>query len=112
MRIAAAASAFPEHYYPQAVLTAALEQFWGDRLRSPALLRRLHERAQVDGRYTALPLHAYPGLKTWGEANHAWRETAERIGAEALCRAASKAGISGQDIDALFFVSVTGVSSP
>ncbi len=33
MRIAAAASAFPEQCYPQAVLTAALQQFWGDRLR-------------------------------------------------------------------------------
>jgi alkylresorcinol/alkylpyrone synthase len=112
MRIAAAASAFPDHYYPQAVLTAALEQFWGERLRSPALLRRLHEHAQVNGRYLALPIYAYPGLKTWGEANRAWIETAEKIGGEALCRAATKAGISGQDIDALFFVSVTGVSSP
>ena len=112
MRIAAAASAFPEHYYPQAVLTAALEQFWGGRLRSPGLLHRLHEHAQVDGRYLSLPIYAYPGIKTWGEANRAWIETAEKIGGEALCRAATKAGISGQDIDALFFVSVTGICSP
>ncbi len=112
MRIAAAASAFPEHYYPQAVLTAALEQFWGARLPTPALLRRLHQNSQVDGRYLSLPLHAYPGLKTWGEANRVWMETAEKIGGEALCRAATKAGVSGQDIDALFFVSVTGISSP
>lgn len=112
MRIAAAASAFPDHYYPQAALTAALEQFWGARLRSPALLRRMHEHAQVDGRYLALPIYAYPGLKTWGEANRAWMEVAERVGGQALCRAATKAGISAQDIDALFFVSVTGVASP
>jgi alkylresorcinol/alkylpyrone synthase len=112
MRIAAVASAFPDHYYPQAVLTAALEQFWGERLRSPGLLRRLHKNAQVDGRYLSLPIYAYPGLKTWGDANRAWMETAEKIGGEALCRAATKAGISAQDIDALFFVSVTGVSSP
>jgi alkylresorcinol/alkylpyrone synthase len=112
VRIAAAASAFPDHYYPQAVLTAALEQFWGDRLRSPGLLHRLHEHSQVDGRYLSLPLYVYPGIKTWGEANRAWMETAEKIGGEALCRAATQAGISGQDIDALFFVSVTGICSP
>jgi alkylresorcinol/alkylpyrone synthase len=112
MRIAAAASAFPDHYYPQATLTAALEQFWGDRLPWPALLRRMHEHAHVDGRYLALPLNAYPGLTTWGETNRAWMETAEKIGGQALCRAATKAGISAQDIDALFFVSVTGVASP
>jgi alkylresorcinol/alkylpyrone synthase len=94
------------------VLTAALAQFWGDRLPSPGLLKRLHQNAQVDGRYLSLPIYAYPGLKTFGDTNRAWIETAEKIGGEALCRAATKAGISGEDIDALFFVSVTGVSSP
>lgn len=112
MRIAAAASAFPDHYYPQSVLTAALEQYWGDRLPSPGLLTRLHKNAQVDGRYLSLPMYAYPGLKTFGDTNRVWMETAEKIGGDALCRAATKAGISQQDIDALFFVSVTGVSSP
>ncbi len=32
MRIVGAASAFPEHYYPQAVLTEAAIQYWGSRL--------------------------------------------------------------------------------
>jgi len=112
MKILAAASAFPEHYCPQADATAALIETWGDRLSSPDLLRRIHSRAQVDGRYLALPLEAYPALKTWGEANRAWMRVAEKIGSDALCRAATNAGISSRDIDALFFVSITGVSSP
>jgi len=112
MRIVTAASAFPDHYYPQAEMTAALEHMWRDRLESPALLRRLHEHAQVDGRYLSLPLSAYADLKSWGDANRVWIETAEKIGGDALCRAATKAGISAQDIDALFFVSVTGIASP
>src|SRR5260370_123710 len=87
-----------KRHYPLAVLTAALEQFWGDRLPSPALLRRMHEHSQVDGRYLALPIYAYPGLKTWGEANRAWIEIAEKTGGQALCRAATRAGISAQDI--------------
>jgi alkylresorcinol/alkylpyrone synthase len=112
MKITAVASAFPEHYCPQADATAALIETWGDRLSSPDLLRRLHSRAQVDGRYIALPLEAYPKLKNWGEANQAWIRVAEKIGSDALCRAATQAGISSRDIDALFFVSITGVSSP
>jgi len=112
MKIAAVASAFPEHYYPQSVLTAALEKTWGEHLPSAALLRRLHENAQVHGRYLALPLESYPALKTWGAANDAWIETAQKLGSDALCRAATKAGIDLREIDALFFVSVTGVASP
>jgi alkylresorcinol/alkylpyrone synthase len=112
MRIVTAASAFPDHYYPQAVMTAALEHIWRDRLESPALLRRLHEHAQVDGRYLSLPISAYADLKSWGDANRVWIEIAEKLGGDALCRAATKAGISARDIDALFFVSVTGIASP
>jgi alkylresorcinol/alkylpyrone synthase len=112
MRIVSAASAFPEHYYPQAVLTEAAIQYWGSRLEQPEVLRRLHARAGVDGRFLALPLEAYPGLGRWGAVNQIWIETAGKIGSQALCRAAAQAGIALQRIDALFFVSVTGISSP
>ncbi|MGD0498009.1 MAG: 3-oxoacyl-[acyl-carrier-protein] synthase III C-terminal domain-containing protein [Bryobacteraceae bacterium] len=112
MRIVSAASAFPEHYYPQAVLTQAMADYWGDRLDQPGLLHRLHARSCVDGRFTSLALEEYPGLGAWGAANKAWLETAEKIGAQALERAAAMAGVDTQSIRALFAVSVTGIASP
>ena len=35
MKIVSSATAFPRYYYPQEVLSEALKQYWGDRLRIP-----------------------------------------------------------------------------
>jgi hypothetical protein len=40
MQIVSVASAFPRHYYRQAVFLQALETYWGVELESPELLRR------------------------------------------------------------------------
>ncbi len=112
MRIAGVASAFPKHYYPQHVIRRTLKETWGEAIEKPELVDRLHKLISVDGRYLALPLHAYKDLKTWGHANNAWIESAQELGKTALCRALSHAGISAAELDAIFFVSVTGVASP
>jgi alkylresorcinol/alkylpyrone synthase len=112
MRIAGVASAFPKHYYPQHVLRQALKDSWGEKIDKPDLLDRLHKLIGVNGRYLALPLDAYKNLQTWGQANDAWIESAQELGKLALCRALSQAGIGAQELDAIFFVTVTGVASP
>lgn len=111
MKIAAAASALPTHFYPQQVLLGALQAHWSGRL-DPRFLDRLHTNTAVDGRYLVLPLEAYLSLDTWGKANNQWIKAAEELGEKALCCALARAGISARDLDALFFVSVTGICSP
>jgi len=39
-------------------------------------------------------------------------EAAEELGSQALCRAITQAGIDPSSIGALFFVSISGISSP
>ncbi len=112
MNIVSAASALPKHHYSQSVLAHALKGYWGDRIENPHVMERLHAHVGVDGRFLALPMEAYPGLATWGEANNAWIRVAEEIGSQAICRALTRAGLSAQDIGALFFVSITGIASP
>jgi alkylresorcinol/alkylpyrone synthase len=112
MNIVSAASALPGNYYPQQVLGAALKMYWGGRIENPRLVELLHANVGVDGRYLALPMEAYPGLETWGQANEVWIRTAEELGSQAICRALTQAGLGTQDIGALFFVSITGISSP
>jgi alkylresorcinol/alkylpyrone synthase len=51
-------------------------------------------------------------LRTFGDFNNVWRETAEQLGSSALCKAVTQAGVSRGEIGALFFVSVTGIASP
>ena len=53
MRIVGAASAFPQHYYSQEMLLEALQEYWGDQIENPHVLRRLHRHVE---RRRALPL--------------------------------------------------------
>src|SRR5260370_39113184 len=98
MKIIGAASAFPGNYYSQQFLLSALSQYWGDQAPNPELLRRLHERACVDGRYLARPIQDYYTMRTFGDFNRAWMEAAEHLGTTALCRAVTQAGVSREDI--------------
>lgn len=112
MQIASAASAFPKHYYSQKFLMEQLQQYWGDRLRNPQMLARLHRNVAVEGRHLAMPYEKYYDLKTWGCANDAWIQVAQELGEQALCRALQHAGLEREKIGALFFASVTGICSP
>jgi alkylresorcinol/alkylpyrone synthase len=112
MQILSAASAFPKYYYSQDVLCRALEEYWGDKLESPGLMRRLQRHTGVEGRYLSLPLQAYPKLASWGEVNNIWIQTATDLGKQAVCRALNHAGLAPRDLGAFFFTSVTGISSP
>src|SRR5215469_14830003 len=112
MRIISATSAFPKRYYSQEMLFAALQEFWGDRLAKPEVLRRLHKNVGVDGRFLALPIDAYPKLTGWGEANDHWIRVALELGYCSVSRALTGAGLSGREVGAFFFTSVTGIASP
>jgi alkylresorcinol/alkylpyrone synthase len=111
-RIAGVASAFPRQYYRQEEIAQALKWHWSNGLGNPKILDRLLDRVGVDGRYLALPIEAYDDLTTWGKSNNAWIEVAEDLAEQSICRALTRAGLCEADLDAIFFVSVTGVASP
>lgn len=112
MKIASAASAFPKYYYPQKLLLEKLQEYWGERLRNPQMLARLHRNVEVKGRHLAMPPEKYFALDTWGQANDVWIEVAQELGEQALCRALHHAGLEPTELGALLFASVTGISSP
>jgi alkylresorcinol/alkylpyrone synthase len=112
MQIISTSTAFPPHYFPQEEVVEALTTQWEKGLENAAVIERLHSRTGVGGRYFSLPLEQYPPLDTWGKANDVWIETAERLGEQAIDCVLQKAGVDRNQIGALFFVSVTGVSSP
>src|SRR5260370_2755900 len=94
------------------MLLAALQDYWGDQIENPQVLRRLHRHVGVDGRFLSLPKEEYLKMKTWGEANHHWIRTAKDLGEKAVTSALADAGLNGHRLGAFFFVSVTGISSP
>jgi len=112
MKIASAASAFPKHYYSQKFLLEQLQEYWGAQLKNPLLLARLHRNVAVEGRHLAMPPETYYEITNWGQANDVWIQVAQELGEQALCRALHHAGLDSSALGALFFTSVTGISSP
>ncbi len=111
-RIAGVGSAFPRHFYDQETLLAALRGYWEQRYFNLDRIEQLHKNVLVGGRHLALPIEEYPGLTTFGQTNNAWIRVAEEIGGEAVLAALARCGLTVSDIDALFFVTVTGIATP
>jgi len=112
LRIAAVGRALPPHYYDQDTLLDALRRRWNDQYFNPERLERLHKNVLVGGRHLALPIEEYEGLDTWGKANNAWIRVAQEVGGEAVLDALRKADLETDDVDTIFFVSVTGIATP
>jgi alkylresorcinol/alkylpyrone synthase len=112
VKIAAVGAAFPPHYYDQDRLIAAFRREWGERHYNLDRLEALHRNVLVGGRHLALPIEAYDELATFGQANDAWIRVAEDVGARAVVDAMERAGLPLAVIEALFFVTVTGVATP
>jgi alkylresorcinol/alkylpyrone synthase len=111
-RIAAVGSAFPPNFYDQETLLAAFRLHWASRHYNLDRLEALHRNVLVGGRHLALPLEQYPGLSGFGAANDAWIRVALDVGEAAVRNALAGAGIEPADVDAIIFVSTTGVAAP
>jgi alkylresorcinol/alkylpyrone synthase len=112
MRIAAVSSALPKNFYDQETLLAAFREEWAKRYFNLGRLEELHKNVLVGGRHLALPIEEYPKLATWGQANDHWIRVALELGGEAVLGALDRSGLSVDDVDALYFVTVTGVATP
>lgn len=112
MRIAAVRSAFPAHWYDQATLTEAIVRLIGVEPRLADRVRSLHGNTGIDGRYLTLPLERYAELRDFSQANAAWLQGALLLGEASCSRALAAAGVRADEVDAIFFSTVTGLASP
>ena len=112
LRISSVGTAFPPHYYEQDELLSALKRYWAREHHNPSRLDRLHENVLVGGRHLALPLPAYEELDGFGDANDAWLQVAQEVGAAAVTDALERSGLGPEDVDHLFTVTVTGIATP
>jgi alkylresorcinol/alkylpyrone synthase len=110
--IKAVRSAFPAHRYRQAELTTKVAELSALGPDERALLQRLHGKAGVDYRHTALPLQEYSALRGIDVTNDRYLAEAADLGEQALRGALEAAGLTGRDLDILIVTSVTGVAVP
>lgn len=112
MRIAAVRTAVPPHWYDQRTITEFLVGLLGGEGPLADRVRKLHANTGIEGRYLALPLAAYADLGDFTATNAKWLTAALEIGERACRSALHTAGVRPDEVDAIFFSTVTGLASP
>ncbi len=104
--------ALPPNYVDRDTLVAALSTYWARRHFNVDRLADVHRAAQVGGRHLALPLAEYAALDSFGKSNDAFVRVAPELGEAAVRAGLAAAGLAPSDVDQLWFVTVTGISTP
>ncbi len=112
MHIATVGQAFPPHCADQDTLIAAFRAAWAARYHNVGRIEQLHRNVLVGGRHLALPIGDYLQLRGFTEANDAFVRVGTDVGAAAVSDALARAGLTPADVDAIWFVSVTGIAAP
>jgi alkylresorcinol/alkylpyrone synthase len=111
-RVVAAATALPDHVYPQREITEAFAHVVGLPPDREALLHRLHEATGVTQRHLVLPLSEYGRLDGFGAANDTFISAGLDLGERAVKEALARAGLAPDEVDLLVVTSVTGIAAP
>ncbi len=104
--------ALPPNYVEQETLIQALSGYWGKRHFNVERLADMHRAAQVGGRHLALPLAEYAALDTFRKTNDAFIRVGAEVGEAAIRAGLAAAGLAPSEVDHLWFVTVTGISTP
>ena len=111
-RIAGVSSTMPRHYYRQERIAEAVKALWTEAPLHPSVIDRLHRQTSVEGRHLACPIEEYGRPASWGDRNRTWIHVADELGVQAVGSALEAAGVKPGEVDALVFVTVTGLSTP
>lgn len=110
--IASAHGVLGRYRYDQQTITDAFATHCASTDRERAMVRRFHQNAKVNTRYTALPIEDCLALDQFGARNDAFISLATTLGAQALSGALEEAGLLPSDVDLILFTTVTGVAAP
>lgn len=111
-RILTAQTALPPNFVDQETLLGSFRALWTKKHFNLDRLEQLHRAVRVGGRHLALPLEQYPALESFAQRNAAWERVAVDLGEQAVRKALLAADVAPAQVDHLYFVTVTGISTP
>lgn len=111
-RILSVAPTLPDHEHAQQEITAALAAGMTEDDRTRSVMERIHASSGILTRHLALPLSEYRGLSGFTETNELFVEHALPLAQRAVGVALAEAGLTVEEIDHLFFTTVTGLAAP
>ncbi|MBF0287487.1 MAG: type III polyketide synthase [SAR324 cluster bacterium] len=112
MKIISVGTAFPKYEYTQRQLTEALLHVWKKKYFNVERLRLLHQNLLVGTRRFCIPLEEIAELQGLESRTNHYITHAVNLGEEAIFNALETVGLWPDQVDHLFFTSVTGIATP
>jgi alkylresorcinol/alkylpyrone synthase len=111
-KINSIATALPEHKFRQdEIRRYVTEYFRGSGLDVGKYLP-VFENAQIDERYSAVPLEWFGTERSFQEKNDKYIKSSCELGVKSAEAALENAGLKPQDIDSIIYISTTGLATP
>jgi alkylresorcinol/alkylpyrone synthase len=111
-RILSVGTALPANRVSQQEARALIRAVFQNTSRDLERLLDVFDNGHVKTRYLGAPLDWYFDLKSWSERNALYVKVALEISERAALEAMRRAGVNASDLDAIFFVSSTGLATP
>lgn len=105
-------TATPPHHVPQAVARERAREIFASRMPFFAQLEQVFNNAAIDIRHSCLPVEWFMGPADFEQKTRLYVENATALAKESAEKALDAAGMKAEEIDAIVFVSSTGISTP
>ncbi len=102
----------PQHYCTQDEFIDFFKRAWATKFFNLDRLEDLHRKVSVSGRYLSVPLADLERLDTFKKRNDAYITCAVDLGERAIRDALAQADLTPEDVDHIFFVTITGLATP
>ena len=111
-RLLGLATAVPEHRFDQATVIERARRIFGGRTGLFDTLESVYTNAQIDTRHACQPLGWFDAPAGIADKTALYAEHATKLAEDAARAALAEAGCAPGEIDAIVFVSSTGVATP
>jgi alkylresorcinol/alkylpyrone synthase len=105
-RIVSVGTALPKYQVSQTEARALTRSIFSDSSRDLERLLKVFDNGHVKRRYMSAPLEWYYTNHTWAERNAIYVQVALELSERAARCAIGRAGLTPQDLDAIYYVSL------
>lgn len=102
----------PPYRFDQKEVVKVVRSLFGEHYTDIERLLRVFGNGQIESRYFAAPLSWFEKERGLEEKNQKYIEESVRLGSRAVTKCLQEAKINKEDIDALIFVSSSGMATP
>lgn len=106
------ATAVPEHRLPQPEVAAAMHHVFADIFARSETMAGIFASTGIRQRYMARPLDWYLQPRDWTERTAVYQEVGGDLFVDVASRALDAAGCNAREVDAVVFVSSSGIATP